>query len=106
MFLAKYALCSGLGYVEVYLGGGNGAVTQVFLDEPYVHPGFQQQGGKGVAEHVWGHPLLHLCHKGVLGDDISHRLGGQWCSQTVYKDPGALPSVFLRKLHVPGQYFK
>ena len=41
-------------YMQIDLRRSNGAVSQEFLDKFNIRTSFEQEGGKGMADHMWG----------------------------------------------------
>lgn len=73
-------LCSHSG-VQVNLCGGNGTVSEKFLDIFDVYPLFQKKAGEGMTEHVGRDMPKHSRVIGIAKDHISNTLCGKLCPE-------------------------
>lgn len=79
---------------------GNGAVAQQGLDVANVHPRVQQDGGKGVPEHMRGDVAVHCRLIHASGEDLPHPLGGQRLFPAVEQDAMPLVDRPLKSLQI------
>ena len=64
----------------------DGAMPQHLLDIPDINVLFQQQGGKGMTEHVWGNMLFDAGKGSIVLYHEAHGLVGQAIAQPVDKE--------------------
>src|SRR5205807_8703423 len=74
------------GDMSVALGGGNGGVSQEFLDNADVHAIAKQQRGHGMAQHVRSNVPFNSGLLTQLGDYVGNSLGCKSCSGGVEKE--------------------
>jgi hypothetical protein len=67
-----------LGYMGVYLSGGNVNMPQHHLDRPQVGTAFQQMAGKGVAHAVGRYVFMKTGFQGIFANDFPKSLTGHW----------------------------
>ena len=68
--------------VCVYLGGGDGFVTEHSLDGTQIGTSFEQGGSKGVAECVGGNFFLYTCFLHEVFDHEEHHDSGEGFAAT------------------------
>ena len=89
MFVDKNILLLGIRYMGIDFGRTDGAVSQHFLDIPYIHILFQQESGKGMPEHMGRNMLADT---GLLRIPVYHKTDGlvrKLSLQPVYKEISA-----------------
>lgn len=89
--------------MRVYLRCADGAVAEHSLDIPDVHILFQQESGKGMAEHVWGDMLVDPGESSITIDHETDRLIGKLMLQPVYKKISAQGNIFFKGIPINGQ---
>ena len=84
--------------MEVDFGGGDGFVAEHFLDGAQVGSSFEEVGGEGVAEGVWGYFFCYTGGGCQVADDVEYHYAGHLGTAAVEEEDVAAVGLYLELL--------